>query len=280
MNPPLTRIDPSLPICWETPDTLRFGFDRAEARIAAPSAAAQRLVKALLGGVRTDRVRATLRELRSTRADWASVNTQLASALVSQPETPALHQPLRIGVVGSGRAASALLNSLRDAGFNASAFSHRLGGWQLVVIVERFIELPMLAEYRQAAGLPQLLVRFSDRSLSVGPLVEACGEPCLSCVMLHDVDADPALPVIAAQLVGQTPAAESLASTEAAAALAVNMIRHWQVGSSGSETPPRSRWRVKVQAGLPSPIPQRERVGPHPECGCRLNSALVNQPQR
>lgn len=81
MPPTLIRIEPGLPLCWEDEHTLRFGFDRAELRIPAPSASEQRLLGALLSGVRSDRFGAVLRRLGVTRTEWAEFATTLESVL-------------------------------------------------------------------------------------------------------------------------------------------------------------------------------------------------------
>lgn len=288
MTPTLTRIDPALPICWEDQQTLRFGFDRVEASLPSPSPAAQRLVAELVTGVRSDRLSGTLRRIGASREDWSRVTDVLAAILVvsrvSPPSAPngrAKPPParaLRVGVIAPGRggaAAAPLLDAFARAGFEAEPFSPAAPGCELVVAVERFLE-PHGPERLEAAGLPQLAVRFGDRALSVGPLVPGEGGPCLSCATLHDVDRDPALPALAAQLLGEIPAAETVAGIEAAAGLAVLMVRHWR---AGSEMPARTRLRVPVREGLPSPEVLSERVEPHPECGCGLTASAARLPR-
>lgn len=270
MKTALTRIDPALPICWEDDRTLRVGFDRAEARVSDPSAPTQRIISALREGIDRDRVRALVQELGITRAEWSELAELLAPALVCGGSADQPPASLCVGVLGAEGVSDAFVRSLRFAGHRATRFSPRQRGYDLVIVLERFMQLPVIPDYRWAAGRPQLLVRFTDRSVSVGPLVSAEGSPCLSCVMMHDIDEDPALPAIAAQLIGHAPAAEQEAAIEAATALALSVIRHWQ---AGGRLTARHRWRVDVSDGLPGIVPEQQNVRPHGECGCGLTSA-------
>lgn len=281
----LIRIDPALPICWQDPDTLRIGFDRAEVSIASPSPVLQRLLSALVTGVRSDRLSRTLARVGASTAEWSHLTDMLEDALLvtdGAPDAPAhASETPRIGVGviaprGRSPVTAVLLDAFDRAGFEAGLFSSGDRRYGLVVSVERFLE-PCGPERLDAAGLPQLSIRFSDRSTAVGPLVEGEGRPCLGCVTLHDIDADPALPALAAQLLGKTPAAETVASTEIAAALAVSLVRQWL---AGSELPGRTRLRVPVREGLPSPEFERERVESHPECGCALTAATTGRTPR
>lgn len=274
MTSPATIIDPSLPVSWEDPQTLRVGFDRAVARVCAPSARQQRLVHALRSGVCPDRLPSTLRETGSSRSDWAALTSQLAGTLMPKhPDLPP--RSVRIGVIGSGIAQDELLRTLESAGLSAGVFTPQRRDWDLVVVIERFIELPVLEGIRLAAGLPQLLIRLSDRSVGIGPLIEGEGSPCLSCVTLGDLQSDPALAVVAAQLVGTVPATETRTVVPMVAALAVGLIGHWLAGSTDLA---RSRWRLPIVRSLPLPRISTERVAPHPDCGCQLTGASTVPP--
>ena len=100
-----------------------------------------------------------------------------------------------------------------------------------------------------------------------GPLVLPGQSPCLACVELHRVDADPLIAVLAAQIIRATPAAETLACAELAASLALIALRQWQT----EESPDTAvRLRFPVRGGRPRYAPTTEDVLPHPECGCSL----------
>jgi hypothetical protein len=276
----LIRLNPEFPMCWEDQQTLRFGFDRAVARVVDPSASAQRLISALAIGIRSTQLTRTLRRIGSNRMEWSLLAEALGEALVYAPvssgETVASR--LRIGVIGPGGGSAIattsttgrLIDSLARAGFAAEPFIATASDYGLVIAIERFLE-PLCAARLAATGLPQLGIRFGDRGIAIGPLVGGDGRPCLGCVTLHDIDRDPALPVISAQLLDRSPASETVASTEASAALAASFIRLW---SAGSEMPMRTRLRLPVSAGLPFPVTKAEPVTAHPECGCAEISAM------
>ena len=282
MHELIFRVDPSLPICWEDHETLRLGFDRAEARIPRPSAATQRLLSALTTGIPASELTDRLRRLGSTRGDWARLTSLLGNTLVSVPQ-PLEHpvRRLRVGVIGSVRsrdrlAVDSLVGSLGRAGFHAEPYRAEGRAPDLVVVAERFLEArnPSLLD---AAGLPQLGIRFGDRSIRIGPLAAGGGGPCLWCAAMHDIDKDPALPVLSAQLFDEVPTSEPM-GIEIAGALAVSLIRHWQ---AGSEMPSRIRLDLPVRDGLPHLVPLVEEVAPHPECGCaEITPVGADPPQR
>ena len=263
------RLNPALPVCWEDHRTLRLGFDRAEARITDPSAGTQRLVAALAEGIRNSVLTHTLHHLDATPSEWESLADVLGEAIVS---VPARAKPrstrLRVGVIGpddraGAQVVEALLDALARFGYQAGRFTDSRPSPHLVVITERYLE-PLDAARRAAAGLPQLGIRFGDRSVAVGPLVSGEGRPCLGCVTMHDVERDPALPMLSAQLLGTVPASEGPAR-EIAAALAATFVRHWE---AGSEMPTQTRLRIAVDRGLASLVPEIEHVTAHPGCGC------------
>ena len=84
MTPPdtLTQINPRYPVLWETPETIRVGFDRPLARVRAVSAAAQRLISELIRGARAAELGAHSSRLRD------GMLSALAPALVTVPSTP------------------------------------------------------------------------------------------------------------------------------------------------------------------------------------------------
>lgn len=272
----LIRLDPALPVCWEDQQTLRLGFDRAEVSVSSPSAATQRLISALITGIRSDHLSLVLRRIGSSRAEWSRLADMLGDSLIVSPADGADPPParLRVGLIAPGAPwetpiADALLSAIARAGWQAEPFSPARKGYGLVVVAERFLD-PRGAGRLTSSGLAQLSIRFGDRSVGVGPLAEGGGRPCLGCVNLHDIDRDPALPMLAAQLLGEVPASETSAAAEAAAALAVALIGHWR---AGSDMPGRTRLRVPVRAGLPLPSVEAEEVSAHPECGCGLQAA-------
>lgn len=282
MHEPLTRIDPALPVCWESPDTLRLGFDRAEARVVQPSAATQRLLSMLRRGVPLRSLTRAAGIAGATPAERRLLVEQLAPVLITDtwsPDAGAQAPPTgtraapRVAAIGGGAAAGGLLNAAVRAGCAPTPPPDRasddaaLAHTDLAIVIERFLGAPTELHRVQVAGVPHLVVRFTDRSVRVGPVLTADGPVCHSCLTMHAVAADPALPALATQLLGHTPAAETAAVIEAAGALAAGMLQHWWNDDAWVLT---TQLRLAVTDGLPAPVPERVSVERHEECGCAL----------
>lgn len=268
------RIDPDLPVCWEDQETLRVGFDRAVTRIPHPSVPAQKLLSELISGISSAHLSHTLKRLGASHADWLELKTVLGDAIVtvSDPTGRTARRP-RVGVIAPDGAASEpvakhLISALRRRDILAEEFTEQRHNYQLIVTVERFLQ-PLSRARLAAAGLPQLGIRFSDQSVRVGPVVSGEGRPCQGCITLQDVDRDPALPILAAQLLDAVPASERHA-IDVSAALAASLVQHWVSGSQRFST---TRFTFTVASGVPAPVPEAEHVSAHPDCGCAALSA-------
>lgn len=283
MTHKITRLNPDLSVCWEDVDTLRVGFETPCTRVVRPSAGAQRLLARLATGIPTRTVGLEARGLGATHAESRRLLSDLASALVE--ETPAAGRRearvLRVRVSDAGREVVGLAEALRASGVcaitdatpialhRAAPAAHVLDDLarcaDLAVLVERFIE-PLAHERRWlAVAVPHLPIRFTDGAVHVGPLIDAGGSPCHSCVSLAHVDRDPAAPILAAQLQGKRPSAETSAGAHMAAAVAAMIVRAWLAGDPRVHRErfaiPMSRGRV---AGPFAALP----VAQHAECAC------------
>ncbi|CAG7601355.1 hypothetical protein ACFPZL_03630 [Leucobacter soli] len=298
MPPTITRIDPDLPLCWEDERTLRLGFERAEVRIDRPSATVQRLLGALQTGIRSDRLEETLCRLGATPMDWLDLVGRLETALrhlpVGGPRALSTSPPARLDVLTTGpqHLATHFREACVRAGFGSAHDSNpsatldpapgslaptyqRFRRPGLVIAIERYLAPSFGTDPPPPKGPPRLLVRFTDRSILVGPLISDPADPCAACIQLGDTDADPALPVLAAQLLGEIPASETTACAETAAAQAVALVRRWR---AGHESLGRVRYRIPVQDGLPLHRIEAEPVEPHRECGCALERTGSSNP--
>lgn len=279
MNESQYRIDPALPLAWETFTTLRIGFERPTAAVSDPSPGAQRLIGAFRSGLPLAPDHRRLRRYGVTPAEWRQVVAALAPVLVEADPAPGRAKPerpaaLRIALTGEGLAQEQIGETLTLAGHSVHRpSSHRVdrleAGLDLLLHVERFIDAPGPDVLILAERLPQLTLRFTDRAFWLGPLSEPLTSPCARCVVEHELDADPALALIAAQVLGRTPAAETRFAAATAANLAVTAIRRWQLGDTALA---RSRVRVAVARGLPSLAAAPFAIAPHPRCRCRAES--------
>ncbi|QZN84937.1 ThiF family adenylyltransferase [Cellulomonas sp. C5510] len=121
------------------------------------------------------------------------------------------------------------------------------------------------------AGVPHLPVVLREADALVGPFVQpgAPGLPCLRCLDLHQARADPAWPVVLAQLAhrerpDRTGVPAALATVAAGLAAAEVLTR------LDGGTPRTAGGRYEI--ALPAVEPRVRRWAAHPDCGC---AALV-----
>ncbi|WP_427868589.1 hypothetical protein [Leucobacter luti] len=275
-------LDPSLPVCWEDEDTLRIGFDSALARVRSPSAGHERMLAALRSGIQE--------ELLEFEAERAGIDIDSARALL-ELLAPVMREA-RAGV-GGGRGPAPprppvvahlddggetvpglaeALEALSPCVFEADRPERRGEPWRngarapdLVLHVERYFERLERAQRWLMAGVPHLLIRFSDRSVSVGPLVSDVRGPCLTCATLAQLEADPAYPLLAAQLAGTRAGTETVEVARVAAVTADQFILRWRAGEGEYR---RQRAVLPVRDGVVSGPATLERVEPNTECAC------------
>lgn len=274
MSSVFTRLHAGIPVAWEDVDTLRFGFDRAEARLQRPSPGVQRFLASLRAGVEETQVPLESRRAGVTAQQAAVVVAELEqvlhSARVPSPRFNS-HERLQVTLCDDGREVAGLREALLatklcvfeggDSGSNGDATESR----RLVILAERYLEPLERAQKWLLAELPQLPIRFSDRSISVGPLISPEGNPCHTCGILGLLEQDAALPVLASQLYGQTPASETEAGSHMAVAWAAVLLRKWIARDPTAHT---TQIVIPITDGFVSGEVRIDRVWPHPECAC------------
>lgn len=271
------KIDPNLPLCWEDSHTLRVGFEDAFARLRDPSPGAQRLLYALLRGIDPDRVAESARAVGISQREAEHVISALSPALVTRdiplsisvagPGHDSVRSRLSIAVCDAGREVPGLVEAIAGTGLCRLDYDYNLQQPELIVYVERFLEPLERAQRWLMAGVPQLLMRFTDTAVYVGPVVEPPGVPCHACVALSLVARDPAYPVLAAQLTAVTPRSETAASAGIAVGFAGALIRDWL---SGTDHARGAQVVIPTAHGWVTAPPRFETVLPHPECACTL----------
>ncbi|GAA2838720.1 hypothetical protein FB468_1040 [Leucobacter komagatae] len=314
---PLTQIAPDHPVVWENETTIRVGFDRALARVAASSPASQVVIAKLIRGATkaelaesgtrvVDRVLADLSPvLRYTAVAQGGARQRLAEGVGAQhsgsagftpaaelraspklPAPPALQGAAgtRVRTAGvptltarlsdDGREVPGLRAALEGPG--ACDLRRTTAQPDLVIEVHRFLEpLGRTARWLRA-GIPHLMLRFTDDAARIGPLVAPDGAPCHGCEGLHLTDADPALPAIASQLYGTVPSSETPEVAQLTAAVAVYFLSAWRR---------RERWvhdrqlELPVAGGTLSAFPKLTRIRTHTECGCAISARPRPPPQ-
>ena len=174
-----------------------------------------------------------------------------------------------IAVIGDGDVADAVRTVIHASGLNGAV---HVGSSTIVILVGvRGIEAPealLPAESEDEASVrdrPHLPVSTYRARASVGPLVLPGRTPCLRCMHLHRLDADPGWSRIVEQWRDverpSTPSADPVLAWQAAVTATI-MVRTWIDGPDGTE-PERIHW------SLPSGYSTTDSPAWHPRCGCR-----------
>ncbi len=262
------RLDPAIPLVWRDPHTLQFGVDPALAVLTDVTPAEERLVAALSTGVSESGLRMLADVRRGERRDVDALLRALAPCLTLEPaDADATGRDDETGgggvVMGGGELAIALARVLDDAGLRRRDARRRP---RLAVLVADRVVAP--ADHRAwlQRDIPHLPVVTGDNAVVVGPLVLPGASACLHCVALHERDADPAWPAIAAQLAVLPAPARHPLRTAAAVALAARVV----AAAVRGEARPGREWRI---AGDGSELSERA-LAPHPECRCAAPSGI------
>lgn len=275
----LVQIDPGRALCWEQSDTIRVGFERVVARVPAPSAEAQRVLQTLIYGIPEAAfhelqnrpgpdphgIKALLHALQPALVRHRRNTSEATKNEVRNSRSDLTHT----AIYDDGRPVPGLQHTLETQ--RLCRFDRRPVPPELVIQVVRFLEPLERTRRWLGAGIPHLVVRFTDELLRVGPLVSAAGSPCHVCEALHLVDADPALPALAVQLYGTTPGSETPANSPIIGVLAAHFIRAWK---NRAEWIHHSQIVVPVSRREASGLAMLRTIVPHPECGCTIEHTL------
>ena len=195
------RLNPRYPLVWRTPACVQLGIDRAIVTIDALTPAHEAVLSALVAGVHRSGAMLLGTNAGASTAEVAHLLDLLEPALLYVPDDarpPVSPLPRTVLVDGSGVTATrvrALLATLQieepPPGKNP----------ELAVLVGQYVFSPERHGYWLRRDTPHLPVLFSDSTARVGPLVEPGRGPCLTCLELAHVDADPSWPAMACQLV-------------------------------------------------------------------------------
>lgn len=290
-------LNPEIPLSWEEPETIRFGFDRVLARLVAPSPGIQHVLVRLRDGVtpeelpflakgfgvsneQLDELMSTLGPVLRTTKPVPRAFDQASRATAAVPprenETKAAANPPHASehtliVVGRNEAAERFREHCTSSGFRPPQPGNRPG---VAILVDHFWGATAHSQSLLRDQIPHLIVRFTDRAFFVGPILIPNGELCQNCIELHALATDPQLRLVAAQLATHTPTALSNVSLSYASVMAFTALQNWQRGSTELL---EHRLRVPVRKGLPSLRPKREALSAHEKCAC-IELMLAQRP--
>ena len=260
-------LNASIPLCWEEPETLRFGFDRAELRLPDPAPNVQHLLRRLKQGMLEDDLASYAASIELSADELRQLLRALEPVLLREtsqklPSTSEHNALPGLAILGEGPAAEHLRALRIRSGFQPP----RTGvPAEFAILVSQFWGATGRSSALLSEHIPHLSLRFTDRAFYVGPILLPEGELCQHCIELHEQEREPQLRLIAAQLADQAPAAASRIAVPLASAICVAALHHWRQGSTQLL---RSRLRFRVRHGIPDPSPRQEELQAHPDCSC------------
>ncbi|MFD1507488.1 thiamine biosynthesis protein ThiF [Georgenia yuyongxinii] len=142
----------------------------------------------------------------------------------------------------------------------------------LVVTVSTAVADPLRLRHLRRAAIAHLPVVVGEVAVVVGPLVVPGRGPCTRCLDLHRVDADPAWPALAAQLLTSAPTGTPATLAQLGAALAAHQV----LAALDDRTVTVTGATLEVTAL--DPVPLVRQWAPHPACGCDAPSAPATDP--
>jgi hypothetical protein len=244
------RLDPRLPLLWRTPSSAQFGSDEPVVVLEDVTEGEDRLLATLGAGISDTGYAMLARSLGVSAEASQALLEALAPVLVTNAPEPLP----RAAVLGDSPLARAVAGLLAAEGV--------LGGAEeaaVVVLVADWVLAPADHLGWLNRDVPHLPVVVSERAVTVGPLVEPGDGPCLYCVQLARLDADPAWLAVATQLLGRE--GREIGDLERAE-VAAFVTRRVLERLTGSRVLGRA-WRMDAAGGVSSRV-----WGRHPDCRC------------
>ena len=244
------RLVPDLPLLWRTPTSVQFGSDQPVVVLEDVSEGEDRLIATLAAGISQSGFAMLARSLGVPDEVAEALLDELAPVLVTDAAEP-LPRAAVLGQSPLARSIAGLLSSVGALGSPAEA--------AVVVLVADWVLAPAEHLAWLNRDVPHLPVVMSERSVAVGPLVEPGDGPCLYCVQLARLEADPSWLAVATQLLGR-PGREvgELERAEVSAFVARRVLERL----TGTRSRGRA-WRMDAAGGVSSRV-----WGRHPDCRC------------
>jgi hypothetical protein len=247
------RLDPRWPLLWRSPSSVQFGSDEPAAVLSEVSEGEDRLIATLAAGISETGFAMSAESLGVSPDRSRDLLDVLAPVLERELEAPSRVAAV-LGDSALARSVAALLSASGALGSPEDA--------AVVVLVADWVVAPADHLRWLNRDVPHLPVVVGERAITVGPFVEPGIGPCLYCVHLARVDADPAWLAIATQLLGRAAReAGALEVAEAATFVTRRVLARLDVNHHGGEG--GMSWRLDGDGAVSA----RE-WGRHPDCRC------------
>lgn len=245
------RLVPDLPLLWRTPTSVQVGSEPVVV-LEDVSEGEDRLLATLGAGISETGYAMLARTLGVSPAASDALLEALGPVLVTDPP----ESLPRVAVLGDSVLARSVAGLLSSAGVLGAADDSAL-----VVLVADWVLAPADHLAWLNRDVPHLPVVVSERSIAVGPLVEPGDGPCLYCVHLARIEADPSWPAVATQLLGRAAREiPELERVEAAAFVTRRVLERLADGPGAARS-----WRLDAGGGVSARTWRR-----HPDCRCAV----------
>ena len=245
-----------VPSVWESANRLRFGVDVSVLRLRFPDRNEAVLTQMIRTGITAQALRTQATRLGVPETQVRALLSRLTTVLVT-PDRP----PARFTVVDDFRTGHRIAQNLIRAGCSwRQGRPDEAGAGTIALTVERFGYNPARNALLCARGFRVLPIRFTDRTVAIGPLLDDTSL-CAHCLHLGDVEADAPWLRWPEQLIGKPIPSEHTVSMAAISAVASELM-HRAGGASAT------RVRVTIEHSLHGDIHvvRREHVRQHPRC--------------
>lgn len=213
------RIDPSIPVVWRDSDTVQLGLDPEITRLGPLDVTQARGIAELIRGT-------SLARLAVIVGGENAAQTLVQSCGDVFRERPRTTLP-RIAVVGVAPATDTIARTWAGAAASTvvAESSTDLTGSDVdfVILVSHFVVSPMDLQPWLGRDITHCAIVFGESSVRVGPLVTPGSGPCVRCVELTRIDADPTWSAVAPQVWRKTAAGDTVSLAIHAAAESLEM---------------------------------------------------------
>ena len=274
------QLDPRHQLVWRSPTSIQLGADRAVVVLDDVTPAQERMLSALVVGVTSPGFDLVARAAGADAGMAHDMLRVVRPALRDESSGQRPAQPARVLMSGTGPTAHAVTRLLCGAGLDVRLHDP-LGEPEptdIAVIVDHFVVDPSARGYWLRRDIPHLPLVIGDSTVRIGPFIEPGAGPCLWCLDRFRVDADPAWPAIASQLLGRRSAADRGVVAVEAAAVAARRVLERIAAPQASAKPGRAptgrakSTTLQVSSGATS----TELWARHPECGCATLAESAN----
>ncbi len=263
----MLRLDPARPPLWRSDTVLQFGSDPI-AFVHDPEPWQQRLLHELARGIPEDALEPVAEAFGAREHEAAAFVRRIRRALLPSeaPENRTVTVQVPAGFPSPH--AEAVRDALAASGFEAAlttwhdAPGETVAASSPVVLLAEHLVHPRRSSALMGSDIPHLPIVFTGSGAEVGPYVRPGRTACLACVAAHRRDADPAWPLVAAQLIGRSiPRLDAAIACEAGI-VAARLISEGEHRAVRQTTP-----SLTLRAGSLHRTSRAHR--PHADCRCR-----------